>query len=143
MKLIVRFLEVSRRMTLTRQLHQIRRIVGELGAERRREAAQLVLSEIQAASKVRVPHLYASKAIHTYLPWGDATDEAVERARSPLTPVRLRGIALWLAVAYHETREANDSGLQAVHRDVLGLLADLKGSRGQQPSAGSEARAAA
>ncbi|CAM5496194.1 Transcriptional regulator OS=Rhodanobacter lindaniclasticus OX=75310 GN=B1991_09330 PE=4 SV=1 [Rhodanobacter lindaniclasticus] len=38
----------------------------------------------------------------------------------------LRGIALWLAVAYHETKTATQPDLQAQHRQLLQLLRELK-----------------
>ncbi|WP_449424923.1 hypothetical protein [Rhodanobacter lindaniclasticus] len=40
--------------------------------------------------------------------------------------VALRGIALWLAVAYHETKTATQPDLQAQHRQLLQLLRELK-----------------
>ena len=36
---------------------------------------------------------------------------------------------MWLAVVYHETRGATDEGLQGVHRDVLGILRELKDNK--------------
>jgi len=40
--------------------------------------------------------------------------------------VALRGIALWLAVAYHETKNSPHSSLQPQHRQLMQLLRELK-----------------
>ena len=40
--------------------------------------------------------------------------------------VRLRGIALWIAVAYHETREASFPEFADLHRDVLRVMRLIK-----------------
>ncbi len=38
----------------------------------------------------------------------------------------MRGISLWLAVAYHETKTATQPTLQLQHRQLLQLLRELK-----------------
>ena len=38
-------------------------------------------------------------------------------------------IALWLAVAYHETKDARQGGLQTVYRQIMRLLRELKETR--------------
>ena len=38
----------------------------------------------------------------------------------------LRGIALWLAVAYHETKNSPHASLQPQHRQLMQLLRELK-----------------
>jgi hypothetical protein len=37
---------------------------------------------------------------------------------------------LWLAVAYHETRDSEHAALQALHRQLLRVVRELKESRG-------------
>ncbi|WP_158637166.1 hypothetical protein [Arenimonas daejeonensis] len=41
---------------------------------------------------------------------------------------------MWLAVVYHETRQARDEGLVAVHREVLGILRELKDNKVAEPA---------
>ena len=38
----------------------------------------------------------------------------------------MRGIALWLAVAYHETKNSPHANLQLQHRQLMQLLRELK-----------------
>ena len=38
----------------------------------------------------------------------------------------MRGIALWLAVAYHETKNSPHASLQPQHRQLMQLLRELK-----------------
>ncbi len=72
------------------------------------------------------PHLYGTTPESRYLPWGQGTDIGYERARSNNAEVALRGISLWLAVAYHETKTATQPTLQLQHRQLLQLLRELK-----------------
>ena len=51
------------------------------------------------------------------------------RVRDRSIQLRQRSVALWLAVVYHETRQSPDAGLQAVHREVLGILRELRDAR--------------
>jgi hypothetical protein len=53
-------------------------------------------------------------------------DLGYERARSDNAQVRLRGVALWLAVAYHETREASFPEFEGLHRSVLRVMREIK-----------------
>lgn len=128
MKVMIRLLALARFLMLSRQAREIRRIVQELPVSAQRAVGQLAMAEIQNAARLPAPHLYGSEVEDRYQPWGDATQVAYSKAQSRTPQLKLRGIALWLAVAYHETRESAHPQLQGLHRDVLGLLGQLKGT---------------
>jgi len=94
----------------------------------------LTLREIGQASRCDFPHLYGTTPESRYLPWGQGTDIGYERARSNNAEVALRGISLWLAVAYHETKTATQPALQLQHRQLLQLLRELKEIQGSKSS---------
>lgn len=128
MKVVIRLLVLARYLMLSRQAREIRRIVQELPISAQRAVGQLAMAEIQNAARSTTPHLYGSEAGDLYQPWGEATQQALAKAQSKTPQLKLRGIALWLAVAYHETRESGHASIQGVHRDVLGMLGVLKGT---------------
>ena len=55
----------------------------------------------------------------------------------------LRGIALWLAVAYHETKNSPHASLQPQHRQLMQLLRELKEVHGAGGTANSWVRESA
>ena len=111
---------------LTRQLREIERSVRALPQRSRAQLSVLTLREIGQASRSEYPHLYGTSPEARYLPWGQGTGAGYERARSDNPEVALRGIALWLAVAYHETKHSPQDRLQLQHLSVLRLLNELK-----------------
>lgn len=143
MKVVIRLLALARYLMLARQAREIRRIVMELPVSAQRAVGQLAMAEIQSAARLPSPHLYGSEIEDRYQPWGDASQQAYARAQSRTPQLKLRGIALWLAVVYHETRESAHPQLQGVHRDVLGLLGQLKGTYAAHAARPMEAHAAA
>jgi hypothetical protein len=143
MKVVIRLLALARFLMLSRQSREIRRIVQELPVSAQRAVGQLAMAEIQNAARLPAPHFYGSEIEDRYQPWGDATQVAFSKAQSRTPQLKLRGIALWLAVAYHETRDSVHPQLQGVHRDVLGLLGLLKGTYGPQPVRPAPVEAAA
>lgn len=128
MKVVIRLLALARYLMLSRQAREIRRIVRELPVSAQRAVGQLAMAEIQNAARTPTPHLYGSLVEDRYQPWGDATQLAFHKAQSRTPQLKLRGIALWLAVAYHETRESSHANILGIHREVLGLLGLLKGT---------------
>jgi hypothetical protein len=142
MKVVIRLLALARWLMLSRQAREIRRIVQELPSSAQRAVGQLVMAEIQNAARVPQPHLYGSEVEDRYQPWGEASQQAYARAQSKTPQLKLRAIALWMAVVYHETRESPHSQLQAVHREVLGMLGLLKGTYAEQARIAAAARAA-
>ena len=128
MKVVIRLLALARYLMLLRQLREIRRIVQELPITAQRAVGQLAMSEIRNAARCTQPHLYGSQVEDRYQPWGDATQQAYARAQSRTPQLKLRGIALWLAVVFHETRDSSHSQLQSIQREVLGVLGQIKGT---------------
>jgi hypothetical protein len=120
--------QLSRKVMLSWQAKVVEKAIRELPRDKRREAAALTLAELEAAAAQPEPHLHGSTTRHPNMPWGNAAQLAFERVRSRLQPIRVRGMALWIAVVYHETRNSADEGYQGLHRDVLGLIAELKAS---------------
>lgn len=111
--------QLSRKVMLSWQAKVVEKAIRELPEAKRREAAALTLAELESTSPTRSP----------------SAQQAFERVRSRLQPIRLRGLATWIAVVYHETRDSADEGFQGVHRDVLGLIAELKASMPAQKAA--------
>jgi hypothetical protein len=128
MKVVIRLLALARYLMLLRQLREIRRIVLELPITAQRAVGQLAMSEIRNAARCSQPHLYGSQVEDRYQPWGDATQQAFAKAMSRAPQLKLRGVALWLAVVFHETRDSSHAQLQAIQRDVLGILGQIKGT---------------
>ena len=128
MRIVTRLLALARYLMLRRQAQEIRGLIQALPASARRALASLTLREIEAAAREPIPHLYASDSHDRYQPWGTATAESIQRARSSVPQLKLKGIATWLAVVFHETQESPHGELQSIHREVLGFLGQLKGT---------------
>jgi hypothetical protein len=111
---------------LNRQLREIERRVRALPQRSRSQLSVQTLREVGQAMRSEFPHLYGTAPEARYLPWGQGTGAGYERARSDNPEVALRGIALWLAVAYHETKHSPQDRLLPQHRQVLQLLNELK-----------------
>jgi len=126
MQLLSPAIAFLRAYQLTRQLREIERSVHALPQRSRAQLSVLTLREIGQASRSEFPHLYGTPPEARYLPWGHGTSAGYERARSDNPEVALRGIALWLAVAYHETKHSPQDRLQLQHLAVLRLLNELK-----------------
>jgi hypothetical protein len=142
MKVVIRLLALARWLMLNRQARELRRIVQELPVSAQRAVGQLAMAEIQSAARLPQPHLYGSEPADRYQPWGDATQQAFAKAQTRNPQVKLRGIALWIAVVYHETRESPHPQMQAMHREVLGLLGVVKGTHAGTTVRAPAARAA-
>jgi hypothetical protein len=50
----------------------------------------------------------------------------LDRSRSDNVQVRMRGIALWIALVYHETGLARTPESEELHRQVLRIMRELK-----------------
>jgi hypothetical protein len=142
MKVVIRLLVLARYLMLLRQSREIQRIVQQLPITAQRAVGQLVMAEIRNAARCSQPHLYASQIEDRYQPWGDAKQQAFAKAQSRTPQLKLRGIALWLAVVFHETRDSNHANLQSIHREVLGMLGLLKGTYSAHGLAEAGAQAA-
>lgn len=129
MDMLIALLTQWRRMMLSRQAGAVRQAVLALSAEHRKQTADHTLAEIQHAARLPQPYLHGVTDSSLYRPWTPVASTAASRVRDRSIQLRQRSIAMWLAVVYHETRGATDEGLQGVHRDVLGILRELKDNR--------------
>ncbi len=126
MQLLTVIITMLRARLLARQFRDVRRRIDALSERSRVRLSTLTLREIGQATRCDFPHLYGTAPEARYLPWGQGTEAGYERACSPNAEVSVRGIALWLAVAYHETKNAPHPSLQLLHRQLLQLLRELK-----------------
>jgi len=115
-------------MQLRRQFRAVEKTLGDLPPTARRQLAAISLREFANAAKSEFPHLYATPPEEKYRPWGSGTDIGLERMRSDSLQVRLRGLALWLTVAYHETKDSPFTEQQELHRQVMRAMRALKDS---------------
>lgn len=126
MRLVTRIVALSRAARLRRQFREIEQRTHGLPALSCSLLSELITKECSAAGRSEVPHLYGSPPDLKPGSWGTGTDLGYERARSDNAQVRLRGVALWMAVAYHETREASFPEFEGLHREVLRLMRQIK-----------------
>jgi hypothetical protein len=125
MQLLTPLLVMIRARQLVRQLTVIQRNVRALPKRSRARMSLLTIQEIGQASRGEFPHLYGTTPESRYSPWGDGTEAGYERACSDNPEVAMRGIALYLAVAYHEIRNSPHRQLQAPYRQLMQLLREL------------------
>jgi hypothetical protein len=126
MRIVTRLIAINRGRQLGRQLREIERQIQALPKRSRARLGTMALREIGQASRSDFPHLYGTPPGERYLPWGQGTDIGLARARSDNAEVAMRGIAMWLAVAYHETKNTPHPNIQPHHRDLMRLLRGLK-----------------
>jgi hypothetical protein len=134
MRLLTQLIAINRTRQLGRQFRDIERGIQALSRQHRARLSTLTLREIGQATKCDFPHLYGTPPEERYLPWGQGTDIGHTRARSDNTEVAIRGIALWLAVTYHETKDAQQAGLQTQYRRLMRVLRELKEVNGPNSS---------
>lgn len=135
MQIVTRLIAMARARQLQRQFKQIDRTVAAMPAKIRARLSVMTLREIGQASKSEFPHLYGTEPQLRYSPWGQGTDTGFTRAQSDNPEVALRGIALWLAVAYHETKDSPYASLQPQHRQLLRVLRELRDAGNEQVDA--------
>ncbi|WP_049622301.1 hypothetical protein [Frateuria defendens] len=137
MRLLSQLIALGRHRQLNRQFRTIERNIQALPRQGRARLGALTLREIGQASRSDFPHLYGTPPEQRYLPWGQGTMIGYARARSENAEVALRGMALWLAAAYHETKDAPHAGLRAQHRQLMRIVRELKELRGDKADAAS------
>ncbi len=127
MRIVSRIIALSRAIQLTRQFREVERTIAVLPISTRRQLAAIAMREFARASRSEFPHLYGSDdSTQRYQPWGNGTDLGYARMKSDNSHLQLRGIALWLTVAYHETRESKYGEVQNLHRHIMRTLRLLK-----------------
>ncbi|HEY9142699.1 MAG TPA: hypothetical protein VIM90_01540 [Arenimonas sp.] len=133
--MLVNGLAMYRQLMLQRQAAAVLKAVRALDATQRKTTADQTLAEIQAASVLPHPHWHGASESMLYRPWSPVASVTAGRVRDRSIQLRQRSVALWLAVVYHETRQTPHAGLQAVHRQVLGILRELRESAQVAPAA--------
>ena len=129
MRIVTRLIALSRSIQLNRQFREIERTIADLPLAGRRQLAAIAMREFATAAKCEFPHLYGTpENEQRYQPWGSGTDLGYSRVKSDNLQVKLRGIALWLTVAYHETKESKYGEIQNLHRQLMRTLRILKES---------------
>ena len=126
MHFVTRLIALTRAMQLRRQFREINKALEQLAPPARRQLAAIALREFANASKSEFPHLYATPPEEKYHAWGSGTDIGLERLHSDNLQVQLRGVALWLTVAYHETKDSQYGEVQNLHRHLMRTLRVLK-----------------
>ena len=126
MHFVTRLIALTRAMQLRRQLREVNNLLGQLAPPIRRQLASIALREFANAAKSEFPHLYGTPPEEKYRAWGSGAHLGIERMRSENLQVRLRGVALWLSVVFHETKDSPFPEQQALHRQVMRLLRTLK-----------------
>ena len=125
MRIVSRIIALTRSIQLNRQFREIEKIIAGLPFVSRRQLAAIAMREFASAAKCEVPHLYGSvDQGPRYQPWGNGTDIGYARLHSDNEHLQLRGIALWLTVAYYETKQAD--GDADLHRHLMRTLRVLK-----------------
>lgn len=132
MQIVTRLIAMTRARQLQRQFQQIERSISSLPVRTRSRLGLMALREIGQASKCEFPHLYGTAPEQRYMPWGQGTAIGYSRSQSDNPEVALRGIALWLAVAYHETKDSQYTSLQPQHRQLMRVLRELRDTGGEQ-----------
>jgi len=111
-------LAYTRLLVLSRQWKSIQQWLNSLPPEQEPRIAVKVFEEAERAARHPTPQFYASENVESYSPWGDAADTAYALSRSLDASEQMRGVALWLAVVYFETRNAQVEALRRLHVDV-------------------------
>lgn len=129
MRIVTRIIALSRSIQLNRQFREIEKTMAAMPPASRRQLAAIAMREFATAAKCEFPHLYGTvDQAQRYQPWGSGTDLGYSRMKSDNPHVQLRGIALWLTVAYHETKESKYAEMQNLHRQLMRALRILKQS---------------
>lgn len=148
MRSIVLLIAFVRGQQLERQFRRIGKSLEALPSAARARLSLLTLREIGQAARSEFPHLYGTPPQDRYLPWGRGTATGFTRACSDNPEIALRGMALWLAVAYHETKDSPYPFMRSRHRQLLRVVRELKdlhgnGAREQEDEADSWMRSGA
>lgn len=128
MQLVTRVIALSRAIQLRRQLREVGKALEQLTPPVRRQLAAIAVREFNSASSSEFPHLYGTPPEDKYRAWGAGTDIGIERMQSENLQVRLRGLALWLTVAFHETKDSPYAEQQDLHKQVMRAMRSLKES---------------
>jgi len=125
-QIVNRLFAMNRGLRLRRQLAEIERLMQALPHRVHAELALLTRRELDQAGESDFPHLYGTPPDQRYSPFGTGNEIGLGRARSGSPQIAIRGIALWLAVVYHETKDSPHANMQELHRQTLRVLRLMK-----------------
>ncbi len=123
-RLVTRVTAMGRTARLRRQFAEIEHRSLELPRSYREQLAELIGRECDHIAESADPALYGMHTEEGVTTSG--LDVAYDRARSDNVQVRMRGLALWIALVYHETRGIDASESEELHRHVLHIMRELK-----------------
>ena len=127
MRIVSRLLALSRSIQLNRQFREIQREIDAMPLATRRQLAGFAVKEFSNASQCEFPHLYGTPGeTQGAEAWGKGVEVGFTRVRSDNPHIKLRGIALWLTVAYFETKDSQYSEAQNLHKQLMRTLRVLK-----------------
>jgi hypothetical protein len=115
---------MGRAARLRRQFSEVNQRSLELPHSYREQLAELIGRECDNVAASADPALYGSQTEEGMSASG--LDVGYDRARSDNVQVRMRGIALWVALVYHETRNAEAAEAQDLHRNILRIMRTLR-----------------
>jgi hypothetical protein len=123
-RLVTRVTSMGRAARLRRQFGEIEQRSLELPRSYRDQLAELIGRECDNVESAADPSLYGTQTENGVTTNG--LDLGFDRARSDNVQVRMRGIALWIALVYRETRNVEASESQELHRAILRVMRELK-----------------
>ena len=125
MSKLVNMLGAMRSYLLRRDLKTIEKTLSSFTPKQRQQIAQIVVKELAEIEQTQKPHPAALPA-EMYAPWGNGTQQAMERIKSSNQQLKMRGVAMWLIVAYSETRLSDVPAITQLHRKLISLYKQLK-----------------
>ena len=123
-RLVTRVTSMGRAARLRRQFNEIEQRSLELPRSYREQLAELIGRECDNVEAAADPSTYGTQTENGVTTNG--LDLGFDRARSDNVQVRMRGIALWIALVYRETRNAEAPESQELHRAILRVMRELK-----------------
>ncbi|HEX5353401.1 MAG TPA: hypothetical protein VFW60_04920 [Rhodanobacteraceae bacterium] len=123
-RLVTRVTAMGRTARLRRQFSEIEHRSFELPRSYREQLAELIGRECDHIAESADPTLYGMHTEEGVTQSG--LDVGYDRARSDNVQVRMRGLALWIALVYHETRGVGAPESEELHRQVLHIMRELK-----------------
>ncbi|MEM9302689.1 MAG: hypothetical protein AAGE01_11285 [Pseudomonadota bacterium] len=121
-----RVLAYTRLTQLSIEMTRVEKVVQDYQQDQRHKLALALAREMKAAAAAPEPHLYQSSENSGYRDWGDGTRLGMHRVKSKNPDVQVCGIALWLAVAYHETLRLENTTAKSIHRRIIRISRELK-----------------
>ena len=123
-RLVTRVTAMSRTARLRRQIADVEHRSLELPRSYREQLAELIGRECDNVAQSPDPSLYGTQTEGGVTSSG--LDVGYDRARSDNVQVRMRGLALWIALVYHETHGVRSPDNDELHRQILRIMRELK-----------------